>query len=67
MKSVTFKGGNHSPEPRFCSLVMTRRLGPIASMLRSIFTGVSFHRKFFTGRVTFPSSMRNSPSRVRPV
>src|SRR5262249_5895194 len=67
VKSVTFSVGKYRLEPRPCSLVMTRRLGPMASMLRSIFTGVSFQRKFFTGLVIFPFSMRKSPSRVRPV
>src|SRR2546430_10330378 len=37
------------------------------SRLFSANTGLSFQRMFLTGRVTFPFSMRNRPSRVRPV
>src|SRR2546426_205586 len=58
VKSVTFNAGNANAEPMSCSEVITRRVGPIISVLRSIFTGVSFQRKFFTARETLPFSTR---------
>ena len=36
-------------------------------MLLKATIGLSFQRMFFTGRVTLPFSIRNSPSRVSPV
>ena len=41
--------------------------GVIASRLLSAKIGLSFQRMFLTGRVTLPFSIRNRPSRVRPV
>ena len=49
------------------SPLTTRSGAVIASMLLNATIGVSFQRMFLTGRVTFPFSMRNRPSRVRPV
>ena len=39
----------------------------IASTFLSIVIGDSLKRKFVTGRVILPFSIRNTPSRVRPV
>ena len=56
-----------NPTPPTPSPLTVRSAGVIASRLFSANTGLSFQRMFFTGRVTLPFSIRNSPSRVSPV
>src|SRR4051812_48825502 len=55
-----------NPAPKRSEPVM-RMLGDMASMLLSILTGVSLKRKFLIAYFRRPCSMRNVPSRVRPV
>ena len=49
------------------SLALTRIGRDIASRLFSMKIGDSLNLKFLSAFVTFPFSMRNVPSRVRPV
>jgi hypothetical protein len=56
-----------SPAPPIPSPLTTRSAAVIASMLLKATIGLSFQRMFFTARVTLPFSIRNRPSRVRPV
>ena len=49
------------------SEALTRIGRPIASRLLSMTIGLSLNRKFFTGWLMRPFSMRNVPSRVSPV
>ena len=58
--SVAFSEGITRPAP-------TGSARPISSILFSMNNGLSFHRKFFTAAVILPFSIRNVPSRVRPV
>jgi hypothetical protein len=46
---------------------LTRIARPIASRFLSMTIGLSLKRKFFTGWLILPFSIRNVPSRVRPV
>jgi hypothetical protein len=46
---------------------LTRIARPIASRLLSMTIGLSLKRKFLTGWLILPFSIRNVPSRVRPV
>ena len=46
---------------------LTRIARPIASRLLSMTIGLSLKRKFFTGLLILPFSIRKVPSRVRPV
>ena len=68
VKSRTLIGGMYTapPAPRFSDALM-RIVGPIASRLFKKKIGDSLKRKFLIGRVTLPFSIRNVPSRVRPV
>src|SRR4051812_32073558 len=54
------------PAPKRSEPVM-RMLGDMASMLLSILTGVSLKRKFLMAYLSRPCSIRNVPSRVKPV
>lgn len=60
LKSRTRNAGSTCP-------VRVRSARPISSILLTMISGLSFQRKFFTARVIFPFSIRNVPSRVRPV
>ncbi len=46
---------------------LTRTACPTILVFFSSRTGLSMNRKFMTGRVIFPFSIRNTPSRVNPV
>src|SRR3954468_12145123 len=65
LKSFALIGGITTGPP--CSVPPSRTAGAIASMLASRKSGDSLKRKFLIALVIFPFSIRNVPSRVRPV
>ena len=64
LKSVVIRAGAmFEPVSSFVT-----RIGCVNFVVRcSTSAGLSFHRKFVTGSVTLPFSMRKTPSRVSPV
>ena len=68
LKSRALIGGMITGAPALpLSLELTRSGRPSISRLLSTKIGDSFQRMFLIGRVTLPFSIRNVPSRVRPV
>src|SRR5512144_1849215 len=65
LKSFTLIGGTTTAPP--ASVPASRTAGPIASRLFSMNSGESLNRKFLIAFEIFPFSIRNVPSRVRPV
>src|SRR4051812_45569396 len=65
LNSFTLIGGTTTAPP--ASVPARRTAGPIASRLLSMNSGESLKRKFLIAFEIFPFSMRNVPSRVRPV
>ena len=68
VNSRTLIAGIHvAPPAPSASLAFTRTAGPSASRLFRKKIGLSLKRKFFNDLVTLPFSIKNVPSRVRPV
>src|SRR6185312_15405156 len=68
LKSRTLSGGMMIAAPGLLSsLALTRTGAPNASTLLSMKIGDSLYLKFLIACVTLPFSIRNVPSRVRPV
>src|SRR5262249_32574583 len=65
LKSLTFSTGITTSPP--ASVPATRAVVPMPSRLFNMNNGDSLKRRFFTDFVISPFSIRNVPSRVRPV